>query len=99
MEERRAKEAEKLKEAKDKISAITTSGCDPQQGVASGMVIDDGIADEAEEDDLSRDGAAVVRKMPARKTKQQKAKAARLRAEVSYSCLCTSSTPLSHSFT
>jgi nucleolar protein 53 len=81
---RRAKEIEKLKEVKNKISsAITISGGDIQS-VASGMTVDEGAVDEAEEKDASGDNMPLAKKMPGRKTKQQKTRAARLRTEVCY---------------
>lgn len=86
------KEAEKLKEVKNKIgSAITVSGGHVQQGIASGMIVGEGAVDETEEG-VSTDDVPFARKIPERKTKQQKAKAARLRAEVCCSYFCTSST-------
>jgi nucleolar protein 53 len=91
VEERRVKEAEKLKEVKNKIdSAVTASGGHVQKGVASGMTVDEGAVDETEEG-VNADGVPFAKKIPERKTKQQKAKAARLRAEVCCSYLRTSS--------
>lgn len=81
LEERRAKEAERLVEVKQRIGkAITTAGV-TQEGVPEGMVVDERGDDEDAEGEEEGEGP-LAKKPPARKTKQQKSKAARQRAEV-----------------
>lgn len=80
---RQANEAEKLADVKNKINmAITGSGADVHEGVASGMTVDDRVMDEEEDEEVNEDDLPLAKKAPARKTKQQKTRAARLRAEV-----------------
>jgi len=77
LEERRAKEAERLIEVKQRIArAGSTAGVTPE-GVPEGMVVDEGVDDdevEVEGDDME---GPLAKKAPARKTKQQRSKAAR----------------------
>lgn len=83
MEERRAQEAERLVEVKDRIGkAIAVLGLDAQEGVASGMVVDDRADEKGDVEQEDEEEKPLAKKAPERKTKQQKAKAARLRAEV-----------------
>lgn len=84
LEQRREKEAERLKEIKARISGAVGSVGGTQDGVPEGMALDEAIEDdetqgEGEGDDV--DGPS-VKKAPTRKTKQQRTKAARQRAEV-----------------
>ncbi|KAF7973063.1 hypothetical protein HWV62_16242 [Athelia sp. TMB] len=80
LEERRAKEAERLVEVKQRIGkAVTTAGV-TQEGVPEGMVVDERGDDEDAEGEEEGEGP-LAKKPPTRKTKQQKSKAARQRAE------------------
>lgn len=82
MEERRAKEVERLVEIKDKIARAITGTDVTQEGVPAGMVVDE-RGEEDEEGAEGEDGdKPLAKKAPERKTKQQKQKAARQRAEV-----------------
>lgn len=81
VEEQRAKEAERLIEVKERIGRAI-GVVDTQDGVPEGMVVDDREVDDEEME--MEDGEKPIKgKVPERKTKQQKAKAARQRAEVS----------------
>lgn len=80
VEEQRAKEAEKLVEVKERIGRAINA-VDEKEGVPAGMIVDEG-GDDEEEVDMEEGERPVKGKAPARKTKQQKAKAARQRALV-----------------
>ncbi|KDQ56539.1 hypothetical protein JAAARDRAFT_131965 [Jaapia argillacea MUCL 33604] len=79
IEERRVKEAEKLKAWSEKMEKARKVAAEEAErvGVAPGMTVgiveEDGVEAEAEE--------VIVKKAPERKTKQQRNKAAKLRAE------------------
>ena len=79
-EEKRFEEAERLKAIKEKISGAVGDGVPGQDGVPAGMVVDENV-DSDEEDAVDVD-VPLRKKLPARKTKQQRAKAARQIAEV-----------------
>lgn len=53
-----------------------------EEGVAPGMIVDTGVDEDNVEGQEGGEEVPIVKKMPERKTKQQKAKAFRLRAEV-----------------
>lgn len=84
LEERREKEAERLKEIKARMSGAVGSVGVTQDGVPEGMALDEAV----EDDEVQGEGEGEnvngpsVKKAPARKTKQQRTKAARQRAEV-----------------
>ena len=84
-EEKRFEEAERLKAIKEKISGAVGDGVPGQDGVPAGMVVDENV-DSDEEDAVDVD-VPLRKKLPARKTKQQRAKAARQIAEVNLSSL------------
>lgn len=91
LEEKRFEEAEKLKAIKEKISGAVGDGVPGEDGVPAGMVVDNNANSDDEDGEVGDgDDAPLPKKMPARKTKQQKAKAARQRAEVRSSCLSMS---------
>jgi len=80
MEEKRAKEEDRLKEVKARIGrAIVVSGTG--EGGVDGMIVDEGVGHDMQEEVIGEE-VLPAKKMPERKTKQQRAKAARLRAEV-----------------
>jgi nucleolar protein 53 len=83
MEEKKAKEAEKMMAIKDRIGRGFVAKRSIEEGVPEGMTVDGGAEDDVE-GEAGGEEAPIAKKMPERKTKQQKAKAARLRAEVSY---------------
>jgi len=83
MEEKKAKEAEKMMAIKDRIGRGFVAKGSIEEGVPEGMTVDEGAGDDVE-GEAGGDEAPIAKKMAERKTKQQKAKAARLRAEVSY---------------
>ena len=83
-EEKRFEEAEKLKAIKEKISGAMVDGVPGHDGVPAGMVVDENAGSDDDNDRVDV-GVLLRKKMPARKTKQQKAKAARQRLEVSLS--------------
>ena len=80
-EEKRFEEAERLKAIKEKISGAVGDGVPGQDGVPAGMVVDENVDSDEEEDAVDVD-VPLRKKLPARKTKQQRAKAARQIAEV-----------------
>ena len=84
-EEKRFEEAERLKAIKEKISGAVGDGVPGQDGVPAGMVVDENVGSD-EEDAVDVD-VPLWKKLPARKTKQQRAKAARQIAEVNLSSL------------
>jgi hypothetical protein len=73
-----------LKEVKAKIELAKKEVGDVDEGVASGMKVDEGGAKGDAEGELEGTGedAKVPKKIPERKTKQQRNKAARILAEV-----------------
>lgn len=82
LEERRAKEAERLIEVKQRIArAGSTAGVTPE-GVPEGMVVAEGIDDDEVEVEGDVVEGPLAKKAPARKTKQQRSKAARQLVEV-----------------
>lgn len=75
----------KLKQVKDKMEAARrTQFADEKPGVPTGMVVDSIENDETrnEDDDDEKAEAPLPKKIPARKTKQQRRKAEKLKAEV-----------------
>lgn len=79
-EEKRFEEAERLKAIKEKISGAVGDGVPGQDGVPAGMVVDENV--DSDEEDVVDVDVPLRKKLPARKTKQQRAKAARQIAEV-----------------
>jgi len=68
-------------EVKERIGkAFVVKGAG-DEGVAEGMILDEGVEAGDDEGVDVGDQSPIVKKVPERKTKQQKAKAARLRAE------------------
>jgi nucleolar protein 53 len=86
VEEKKAKEAEKMMAIKDRIGRGFVATRSIEDGVPEGMTVDEGAGDDVE-GEAGGEEAPIAKKMPERKTKQQKAKAARLRAEVGYTHL------------
>jgi nucleolar protein 53 len=90
VEERRAKEAERLLDVKERISrAVAVSGAG--EGGVGDMIVDNDVV-SGEEEEVTGEEVLPAKKLPERKTKQQKTKAARLRAEVSHFIISASFT-------
>lgn len=80
MEQRRQEEADRLLEARKKIEqAQAFAANDATEGIPAGMVIDE-IQDDGEMD--TNTPAVVPKRLPARKTKQQRARMVKQKAEV-----------------
>ncbi|KAF8551848.1 P60-like protein [Imleria badia] len=78
-ERRRQQEADRLLEARKKIEqALTFDASDAAEGVAVGMVIDE-IKDDGET--ITNTPTVVPKRLPAKKTKQQRARMAKQKAE------------------
>jgi nucleolar protein 53 len=83
VEEKKVKEAEKMIAIKERFGRGFIAKRSTDEGVPEGMTIDEGAGDDVD-DEAGRAEAPIAKKLPERKTKQQKAKAARLRVEASY---------------
>jgi nucleolar protein 53 len=83
VEEKRAKEADRMMEVKNRIGKAVVGKAAWEESGAEGMIVDEGADGAADPEGVEGDvETPIVKKIPERKTKQQKAKAARLRAEV-----------------
>jgi nucleolar protein 53 len=82
IEEDREKKANKLAEAKAKIEQAKSTVQDVDQGVALGMTVGLVNSETESENADEDDGITHSKKLPERKTKQQRRKAAKLQAEV-----------------
>ena len=89
VEEKKVKEAERMQEVKERIGRAFVVIRSGEEGVPEGMTVDDAVGGEDVEDGQGGEEAPIAKKMPERKTKQQKAKATRLRAEVGHSTNCS----------
>ncbi|KAJ7319259.1 ribosome biogenesis protein Nop53/GLTSCR2 [Mycena albidolilacea] len=79
IEEKRVEKAAKLAETKEKIDQATVEAGDETPGVPPGMKLDEPVPIDIDEDE---DSAEVIsKKMPERKTKAQRNKAARVLAQ------------------
>lgn len=81
MERRRQEEADRLAEVRRKVADARTLVTNVTDGLPLGMTLDEITQDDAEP--VAQHDAVVPKKPSARKTKQQRAKALRLREEVS----------------
>lgn len=82
IEERKEKKRERLAEVKRRVEAARKfMGGEASEGVPPGMVVDVPAADPEDDGSEAQDTSA-PRKLPERKTKQQRQKAARRLAEV-----------------
>ncbi|TFY75765.1 hypothetical protein EWM64_g8248 [Hericium alpestre] len=79
-EERRVKEAAEGAEVKERVLGARREGLEEEESGVLGMIVDK--PGEMEEDEEAEAAEAVPKKMPPRKTKQQRRKAEKLLAEV-----------------
>lgn len=82
-EVKRAKEVDRMMEVKNRIGRAVVGKAAWEEDGVEGMIVDDGVDGAADLEGVEGDvETPIMKKIPERKTKQQKAKAARLRAEV-----------------
>ncbi|KAG2129180.1 P60-like protein [Suillus bovinus] len=79
IERRRQDEADRLAEVRQKVANARALATDVTEGLPLGMILDEIPADDGET--IVQHDAVVPKKISARKTKQQRAKAVRLREE------------------
>jgi nucleolar protein 53 len=81
IEEKRIEKAAKLAETKEKIDQATVEAGDETPGVPPGMKLDEPVPIDIDEDEEAS-AEVISKKMPERKTKAQRNKAARVLAQV-----------------
>ena len=89
VERRRQQETDRLAEVRRRVAAARTHGANATEGLPLGMTLDEITQDDSEP--APEQDAVVPKKPPVPKTKQQRAKALRLRAEVGFLYCCFSS--------
>ncbi|KAJ7825379.1 ribosome biogenesis protein Nop53/GLTSCR2 [Mycena olivaceomarginata] len=80
IEEKRVEKAAKLAETKEKIDQATVEAGDETPGVPAGMKLDEPVPIDIDEDEVAS-AEVISKKMPERKTKAQRNKAARVLAQ------------------
>ena len=84
-EEERVKEAEELKKTKEKIEKARRAADEVEVvGVPSGMTVQEVVEESEDDEDSEGEEGAPAKRMPERKTKKERRKAEKRRAEVCF---------------